>query len=283
MDLGSGQVGKLDYEAYPTAASAAKSAAAIRERMKLDTWKQHLPRADAAAGVTNTTPSNSVETPHRDKNISANSHAWRSPWPKPAVSDAKGALSLTPRNEITPPHHASPMSPSLPGAVLHVAAACARRLAFESTGSDGIHADGESRDDMGSVLLSDRPTAQAFYQNELSRRTALQKVDIDHDTDGACTLSHDTNTCSVYPVGEPLVRLVSSAAVAEVLLFGDAYGTPRGDIFPVAIPDDGTFDAPLDEGAVRIVTPRPTFKRVWREGQAVRSEMRLPAPAVMYT
>ena len=75
----------------------------------------------------------------------------------------------------------------------------------------------------------------------------------------------------------------ASAAVAEVLLFGGAHGAVHGDIFPVPNGDSWYGDAEDEADVVRVVAPKPSFRRVWREGQAVRSEMRLSAPVIVYT
>ena len=256
-----------DAQRYPAAAAAAKSAAAIRERQRLGGWQAHpapLLQQTYAKRAVMTETSNMPQLP------------------KAAVVAGTAPLKMPPTSRLETVR-GEPLAASLPvrqrlGEAPAVSTSSAAALAPSGRGSSGLaaprtetpasaSAPATVESELGCALLSSAPFAQGLYRQELTRRLASQIVAVDSredDTKNART--QDDDGSSIYPAGEAIFRLGAPATVAEVLMAG-AFGVPQGDIVPE---EDRTIDADI----VRIVTPRPRFRRVWREGQAVQSEMK---------
>ena len=122
--------------------------------------------------------------------------------------------------------------------------------------------------DIGTSLLSMAPKAQALYKETLARRLASEIVEVDHDPDSDS--SNATSFIAPSTDGPYRLGLVSSAvALASNLDVEAAQPLPRrADVVPE------------EPNIVFLVSRRPTFKRVWKEGHAVRSKMAVCADPI---
>ena len=123
-------------------------------------------------------------------------------------------------------------------------------------------------EDVGTALLSMAPRAQALYKETLARRLASEVVEVDHDS----TSDTASATSLIAPSMDGPYRLGAVSAAVSFMSRADIDSTQsvlrRADVVPE------------EPNVVFLVSPRPKFKRVWREGHEVRSKMAVVADPI---